>query len=35
LNWISDKKSIFSLGAEVYDENDLDAPCFEDEEVDG
>jgi hypothetical protein len=35
LNWIPDKKSIFSLDEEVYDENDMDAPFIDMEEIDG
>jgi hypothetical protein len=33
--WVPDKKSIFASGEENYDENDMDAPVFDDEEIEG
>jgi hypothetical protein len=32
--WVPDKRSIFST-EEIYDENDMDAPMIENEDIDG
>ena len=33
LQWAPGKSSIFSVEGEEYDEGDVDAPCFDDEEI--